>query len=70
MLDEQQRAKLSDYGLSIIHDDDKTGVKGDNSKAWQMRIIEDDIYSFGFIILESLMGPSVSAKKRLTLLNE
>ncbi|KAK9668884.1 hypothetical protein RND81_13G093900 [Saponaria officinalis] len=70
LLDEHRRAKLSDYGLSIIHDDDKPGVKGDHSKAWQMRIIEDDIYSFGFIILETLMGPSVSAKKRVTLLNE
>ncbi|KAL9243401.1 hypothetical protein vseg_017294 [Gypsophila vaccaria] len=70
LLDEHQRAKLSDYGLSIIQDDDKTGVKGDQSKAWQMKIIEDDIYSFGFIILECLMGPSVPAKKRLTLLNE
>ncbi|XP_074317185.1 putative inactive leucine-rich repeat receptor-like protein kinase At3g03770 [Silene latifolia] len=70
LLDEHQRAKLSDYGLSIVYDDEKTGVKGDHSKAWQMKVIEDDIYSFGFILLESLIGPSVSAKKTITLLNE
>ncbi|KAL2934480.1 hypothetical protein RDABS01_017599 [Bienertia sinuspersici] len=36
----------------------------------QMKILEDDIYSFGFILLESLIGPSVSAKKKAVLLNE
>ncbi|KMS99194.1 hypothetical protein BVRB_2g047090 [Beta vulgaris subsp. vulgaris] len=70
LLDEHRRAKLSDYGLSIIYDDDEFGEKGANAKSWQMKLLEDDIYCFGFILLESLIGPSVSAKKKAVLLKE
>jgi hypothetical protein len=35
----------------------------------QMKKLEDDIYSFGFILLEALVGPSTSAKKEATVLN-
>jgi hypothetical protein len=34
-----------------------------------MKKLEDDIYSFGFILLEALVGPSTSAKKEATVLN-
>ncbi|XP_021775921.1 probable inactive leucine-rich repeat receptor-like protein kinase At3g03770 isoform X1 [Chenopodium quinoa] len=69
LIDEHRRAKLSDYGLSIIYDDDEFGGKA-AAKSWQMKIIEDDIYCFGFILLESLIGPSVAAKKKAVLLTE
>jgi len=32
-------------------------------------MLEDDVYSFGFILLEALVGPSVSAKREATMLN-
>lgn len=35
-----------------------------------MKSLEDDVYSFGFILLESLVGPSVSVRKDAILLNE
>lgn len=31
---------------------------------------EDDVYNFGFILLESLVGPTVSGKGEAFLLNE
>lgn len=31
---------------------------------------EDDVYNFGFILLESLVGPSVSGKGEAFLMNE
>ncbi|KAK2978180.1 hypothetical protein RJ640_030353 [Escallonia rubra] len=36
----------------------------------QMKSLEDDVFSFGFILLESLAGPSVSARKDAFLLSE
>lgn len=36
----------------------------------QTKSLEDDIYSFGIILLESLIGPSVHARKESFLLNE
>ncbi|KAK3043287.1 hypothetical protein RJ639_002530 [Escallonia herrerae] len=36
----------------------------------QMKSLEDDVFSFGFILLESLAGPSVSARKEAFLLSE
>lgn len=62
LLDEHRRAKLSDYGLSIVYDDNELGGKGDKPKSWQMKILEDDIYSFGFIMLDSLVNPSICLK--------
>jgi hypothetical protein len=35
-----------------------------------MTKLEDDIYSFGFILLEALVGPSIHARKEAFLLNE
>ncbi|CAO2818065.1 unnamed protein product [Amaranthus hypochondriacus] len=70
LLDEHRRAKLGDYGLSIINDDDEFGGKVTNAKSWQMKLLEDDIYCFGFILLESIIGPSVAAKKKAVLLKE
>ncbi|KAF8378119.1 hypothetical protein HHK36_029456 [Tetracentron sinense] len=71
LLDEHRIAKLSDYGLSIIMEEiDKLEAKGDGHKSWQMTKLEDDVYSFGFILLESLVGPSVSARGETFLLNE
>ena len=35
-----------------------------------MKRLEDDVYSFGFIILEALVGPSVFAKREAIVLNE
>ncbi|KAK7350696.1 hypothetical protein VNO77_09574 [Canavalia gladiata] len=70
LLNENWMAKLSDYGLSIISDEtDTCGVNGEGPNSWQMKRLEDDVYSFGFILLEALVGPSVSAKREATVLN-
>ncbi|XP_054806147.1 probable inactive leucine-rich repeat receptor-like protein kinase At3g03770 isoform X2 [Prosopis cineraria] len=64
LVSENWTAKLSDYGLSIISEEvDICEEKGENSGSWEMKRLEDDIYSFGFILLEALLGLSVSAKK-------
>ncbi|BAT79342.1 inactive leucine-rich repeat receptor-like protein [Vigna angularis] len=64
LLSENWMAKLSDYGLSIISEEaDACGVKGESPNSWQMKMLEDDVYSFGFILLEALVGPSVSAER-------
>jgi len=34
-----------------------------------MKMLEDDVYSFGFILLEALVGPSLSAKSEVNVLN-
>lgn len=35
-----------------------------------MKNLEDDVYSFGFILLESLVGPSAISRKEEFLMNE
>ncbi|PON72177.1 Tyrosine-protein kinase [Trema orientale] len=71
LLNQHQVSKLSDYGLSIISEGTENYVgKGDNYKSWQMTSLEDDAYSFGFIILEALVGPSQSASREAFLLKE
>lgn len=35
-----------------------------------MNKLEDDVYNFGFILLESLVGPIVRGKEEAFLLNE
>lgn len=35
-----------------------------------MTKLEDDVYSFGFILLEALVGPSIHARREAFLLNE
>ncbi|CAH1423207.1 unnamed protein product [Lactuca virosa] len=62
--------KLSDYGLSIIAEDIKQDANGEGVESWQMKNLEDDVYSFGFILLESLVGPSAASRKDEFLMNE
>ncbi|GFP87980.1 probable inactive leucine-rich repeat receptor-like protein kinase at3g03770 [Phtheirospermum japonicum] len=70
LLNDHRMGKLSDYGLSVVAQDIDKDKEGDGLKSWQMKSLEDDIYSFGFILLESLVGPSVLARKESFLLNE
>ncbi|KAF6166884.1 hypothetical protein GIB67_020318 [Kingdonia uniflora] len=71
LLDENRIAKLSDYGLSIITKEiDKHGAKGEVNKSWHITKLEDDVYSFGFILLEMLVGPTKAGRGETYLLNE
>ncbi|CAM8935705.1 unnamed protein product [Rhodiola kirilowii] len=71
LLDEHQIAKLSDYGMSIFKDEmEKREAKVDRPNSWQITGMKDDVYDFGFILLESLVGPIVSGKGEAFLLNE
>ncbi|KAJ0048095.1 hypothetical protein Pint_15702 [Pistacia integerrima] len=71
LLNEHRIAKLSDYGLSIVSEEiNSTGVKQGDHESRQMIKLEDDVLSFGFMILESLVGPSVSARKGAFLRDE
>ncbi|KAL0344114.1 UNVERIFIED_CONTAM: putative inactive leucine-rich repeat receptor-like protein kinase [Sesamum angustifolium] len=71
LLDEHGIAKLSDYGISIITDEtEKSEAKGDTTKSGHVEKLQDDVYNFGFILLESLVGPIVSGKGEAFLLNE
>lgn len=68
LLDEHRVAKLSDYGLSIIIEEiEKLEAKVEGQKlafiksnAWEMTKLQDDVYSFGFILLETLVGGAIS----------
>ncbi|KAJ8549873.1 hypothetical protein K7X08_033580 [Anisodus acutangulus] len=71
LLDEHQIAKLSDYGMSILMEEsEKFEAKGDGYNSWHMRKKYEDVYNFGFILLESLVGPFFSGKGETFLLNE
>ncbi|KAL7191730.1 hypothetical protein ACSBR2_023753 [Camellia fascicularis] len=71
LLNKHRMAKLSDYGLSIVAEEtDISEAKGDGRQSWQMKCLEDDVYSFGFILLESLVGQTISEKREAFLLNE
>ncbi|XP_061957116.1 probable inactive leucine-rich repeat receptor-like protein kinase At3g03770 isoform X2 [Populus nigra] len=71
LLNEHGIAKLSDYGLSIISEAaGNCGENGEEPKSWQMARLEDDVCSFGFILLESLVGPSVSSRRDKLALDE
>ncbi|XP_008231150.1 PREDICTED: probable inactive leucine-rich repeat receptor-like protein kinase At3g03770 [Prunus mume] len=71
LLDEHRIAKLSDYGMSIITEEsEKLEAKGEGTKSWNSTNMEGDVYNFGFILLESLVGPIVSGKGETFLLNE
>ncbi|GAB4848010.1 hypothetical protein Ancab_002670 [Ancistrocladus abbreviatus] len=71
LLDENGIAKLSDYGMSILTEEiEKVEGKGDSSRAWQKEKSEDDVYNFGFILLEALVGPIAAGKGEAFLLNE
>ncbi|KAL8199500.1 hypothetical protein R6Q57_013068, partial [Mikania cordata] len=45
-------------------------AKGDGPKSWRLKKLADDVYDFGFILLEALVGPVVSGKGEAFLLNE
>lgn len=71
LLNEHRIGKLSDYGLSVVaQESDKDREEEGGLRSWQTKNLEDDIYSFGFILLESLIGPSLCARKESFLLNE
>nr|GMD46592.1 probable inactive leucine-rich repeat receptor-like protein kinase At3g03770 [Ipomoea batatas] len=71
LLNEHRVAKLSDYGLSIVAEEvDKQQAKGEGFASWQMKSLEDDVYGFGLIMLESLVGPSYLVRQETFLLNE
>ncbi|KAJ4882844.1 Leucine-rich repeat protein kinase family protein [Raphanus sativus] len=72
LLDEHKIAKLSDYGVSaIIEENEKLETKLEpHNKSKKMAKREDDVYNFGFILLESLIGPLPTAKGEAFLLNE
>ncbi|PKU61579.1 putative inactive leucine-rich repeat receptor-like protein kinase [Dendrobium catenatum] len=70
LLDEYLVAKVSDYGLSIITEEiHKNEARADGqraiqsmSKASEGLCLEDDVYSFGLILLEALIGLRRSEK--------
>ncbi|KAJ9152754.1 hypothetical protein P3X46_026285 [Hevea brasiliensis] len=71
LLDEHRIAKLRDYGMAVITGEiGKTEGKGETPKSRHRTNLEDDVYNFGFILLESLVGPIVTGKGEAFLLNE
>ncbi|KZV29215.1 hypothetical protein F511_22380 [Dorcoceras hygrometricum] len=78
LLNENGIGKLSDYGLSVVADQklDKDKVLHIKQNviifrlSKQIKNHEDDVYSFGMILLESLVAPSVCARKESFVLNE
>ncbi|KAK1359396.1 putative inactive leucine-rich repeat receptor-like protein kinase [Heracleum sosnowskyi] len=71
LLDDHRIAKLSDYGISIITEDiEKLEAKKEGSRSWHHSKSEDDVYNFGFILMEVLVGPILSGKGEAYLLNE
>uniref|UniRef100_A0A7N0UPG8 Protein kinase domain-containing protein n=1 Tax=Kalanchoe fedtschenkoi TaxID=63787 RepID=A0A7N0UPG8_KALFE len=71
LLDEHQIPKLSDYGLAILEDEmEKREAKGDGPNSWQIAGMKDDVYDFGFILLESLVGHVIKGKGEAFLINE
>ncbi|KAL9157372.1 hypothetical protein ABFS82_08G000900 [Erythranthe guttata] len=74
LMDEHGIPKLSDYGMSIIADETElisSQAKGDATKSGRnVDKFEDDVYNFGIILLESLVGPVASGKQEVFLLNE
>lgn len=72
LLDEHCIPKLSDYGMSIIKEDiEKFETKSEKkSKLCQRTKMDNDVYNFGFILLESLVGPITCDKGETYFLNE
>ncbi|CAN8264524.1 unnamed protein product [Cochlearia groenlandica] len=68
LLNQHRFAKLSDYGLSIVSE--ATRHNTEIAKSWQMSRLEDDVYSFGLILLQSIVGPSVSTREEAFLRDE
>ncbi|RZB46877.1 putative inactive leucine-rich repeat receptor-like protein kinase isoform C [Glycine soja] len=58
LLDEHRIPKLSDYGMSIITEEiENFEAKGEKPKPCPRTKADDDVYNFGFILFESLVGP-------------
>ncbi|KAF2581428.1 hypothetical protein F2Q68_00000473 [Brassica cretica] len=72
LLDQHKIAKLSDYGVSaIIEENEKLEIKSEGHKSkYNVATREDDVYNFGFVLLESLVGPLPTTKGEAFLLNE
>ncbi|XP_027925356.1 probable inactive leucine-rich repeat receptor-like protein kinase At3g03770 [Vigna unguiculata] len=71
LLDEYRIPKLSDYGMSIIIEElEKFEAKGEKSKPCLRTKADDDVYNFGFILFESLVGPIACDKGETFFLNE
>ncbi|KAM1209529.1 hypothetical protein ACFX2J_015051 [Malus domestica] len=69
LLDEHGMAKLSDYGLSILAEETNKSTAKDGLTSWQMTSLEDDAYSFGYILLEALVGSSMPSRREVILQN-
>ncbi|KAJ1391583.1 Serine-threonine/tyrosine-protein kinase, catalytic domain [Sesbania bispinosa] len=64
LLDEHRIPKLSDYGMSIITEEiEKFEAKGEKPKSCQKTKMDNDVYNFGFILFESLVGPIACDKE-------
>ncbi|KAK7311369.1 hypothetical protein RJT34_09475 [Clitoria ternatea] len=71
LLDEHHIPKLSDYGMSmIVKEIEYLEAKGENPKSCQRENLEDDVYNFGLILYESLVGPIASEKGKIFFLDE
>ncbi|KAE8672291.1 Leucine-rich repeat protein kinase family protein isoform 6 [Hibiscus syriacus] len=72
LLNQHRMAKLGDYGLSIVSEEtnNDTAKGEDPHKSWQMTRLEDDVYSFGLILLETMLGSSIATKMEATLRHE
>ncbi|KAK4259400.1 hypothetical protein QN277_005738 [Acacia crassicarpa] len=71
LLDEHRFPKLSDYGMSILGEEvERFEAKRQDTKSGQRESFEDDVYNFGFILLESLVGPIASGQRETFFLNE
>ncbi|ONI08015.1 hypothetical protein PRUPE_5G153400 [Prunus persica] len=70
LLNEHGMAKLSDYGLSILAEETDKSKANDGLSSWQMTSLEDDAYSFGYILLEALVGPSKSDRREAFMQND
>ncbi|MED6211163.1 hypothetical protein PIB30_070997 [Stylosanthes scabra] len=71
LLDEHHFPKLSDYGMSIIAEEiEKPEAKEENPQSCERTKLDDDVYNFGFILFESLVGPIASEKGEAFFLSE
>ncbi|XP_031478927.1 probable inactive leucine-rich repeat receptor-like protein kinase At3g03770 [Nymphaea colorata] len=78
LIDEHGISKLSDYGLSIFIEEleklqaraDGKSVLMDSKCSSRLTTEDDDVYSFGFILLETLVGSSAFQKEESGLLSE
>ncbi|CAN0905944.1 Probable inactive leucine-rich repeat receptor-like protein kinase At3g03770 [Linum grandiflorum] len=63
LVNEHGMVKLSDYGLSIVSDENRNSADSEGLGSWQNSKVEDDIHGFGFILLESLVGSPVREER-------